>query len=82
MAESLESQPNKPGPKPEIFTDNQILKRLNLEVKGSKLFQTFNIKKYPNEIIRRNQMDANLFKKRKRKNADKKKEEATMVSVI
>jgi hypothetical protein len=32
------SQPGKPGPKPEIFTDKQIVKRLNLEVKGSKLF--------------------------------------------
>lgn len=32
MAESLESQPSRPAPKPEIFTDNQIVKRLNLEV--------------------------------------------------
>ena len=38
MAESLESQGGRPGPKPEIFTDKQILKRLNLEVKGSDLF--------------------------------------------
>jgi len=38
MAESLMSQPGKPAPKPEIFTDKQIVKRLNLEVKGSKLF--------------------------------------------
>lgn len=38
MAESLMSQPGKPGPKPEIFTDKQLVKRLNLEVKGSKLF--------------------------------------------
>jgi hypothetical protein len=38
MNESLFSQAGKPGPKPEIFTDKQILKRLNLEVKGSKLF--------------------------------------------
>ena len=32
MAESLESQPSKRQPKPEIFTDRQIIKRLNLEV--------------------------------------------------
>jgi hypothetical protein len=55
---------------------------MNLEVKGSKLFQAFNIKKYPNEIIRRTQMDANLFKKRKRKNVDKKKDEAIVVADI
>jgi hypothetical protein len=38
MNESLFSQAGKPRPKPEIFTDKQILKRLNLEVKGSMLF--------------------------------------------
>ena len=81
MAESLESQPSKPAPKPEIFTDNQIVKRLNLEVQGSKLFQAFNIKKYPNEIIRKTEMDANLFKKRKKKNGEKKKEEAAVAFI-
>ncbi len=48
-------------------------------MKGSKLFQAFNIKKYPNEIVRRIEMDANLFKKRRKKNAEKKKEEVAIV---
>ena len=81
LAESLESQPSKPQPKPEIFTDKQIIKRLNLEVNSSKLFKAFNIKKYPNEIIRKTEMDVNLFKKRRRKNAEKKKEEVAIVNI-
>ena len=52
-----------------------------MEVKGSKLFQAFNIKKYPNEIIRKTEMDANLFKKRKKKNGEKKKEEAAVTFI-
>lgn len=34
-------------PKPEPLTDNQIINRLNLEVKASMVFKGINIRKYP-----------------------------------
>ncbi len=66
-------------PKPEPLTDNQIVNRLNIEVQNSTVFKGINIRKFPDRIIRRQELDKNLFKKRKKKEA-KQEEEAYIAS--
>lgn len=44
-------------PKPEPLTDKQILKRLNEEVQRSRIFKALNLKKLPERIIRRQEVD-------------------------
>jgi len=53
-------------PKPEPLTDKQILKRLNEEVGRSRIFKALHIKKLPERIIRRMEVDKLLFKKKKK----------------
>jgi hypothetical protein len=54
-------------PKPEPLNDNQIINRVKIEVQNSMVFKGINIRKFPGKIIRRQELDKNLFKKRKKK---------------
>lgn len=54
-------------PKPEPLNDNQIINRVNIEVQNSMVFKGINIRKFPDKIVRRQELDKNLFKKRKKK---------------
>lgn len=62
-------------PKPEPLTDKQILRRLNEEVQRSQIFKQLNIRKLPERIIRRQEVDKNLFKKKKKKGVPGAKQE-------
>ena len=74
-----ESQTKIP-PKPEPLTDNQIVNRLNIEVSNSLVFKGTNIRKFPDRIIRRQELDKNLFKKRNKQETAKQEEEAYVAS--
>ena len=47
LLESDAETATKIPPKPEPLTDNQIINRLNIEVKNSMVFKGINIRKYP-----------------------------------
>jgi hypothetical protein len=62
-------------PKPEPLNDNQIINRVNIEVQNSMVFKGINIRKFPEKIIRRQEVDKNLFKKRKKKETKQEEEQ-------
>lgn len=78
MGESMAGQASNKQlpPKPEPLTDKQILKRLNEEVGRSRIFKKLNLKKLPEKIIRRQEVDKNLFKKKKKREINKVEEES------
>ena len=63
-------------PKPEPLTDKQILKRLNEEVLRSRIFKSLYLRKLPNRIIRKQEVDKGLFKKKKKKGVTKIEDES------
>lgn len=65
IGESSAKAKSKIPPKPEPLTDQQLLKKINNEVKKSRVFNQINIRQLPDHIIHREVRDKNLFRPKK-----------------